>query len=276
MTHPPLADNRDRARQTAAGTWQPWADPAPVRDHVTGLLQASTFQAVGRAAQVGEMTVWEIAHGARPAIKHQTAAALLAIQPSDLHPQRAAANGGMWRLRSLVAMGHTTGRLAAALGAPRHVIEPLIRGERATITTALGEDIHRLFDAWWDKRPPRRTPAQKAAACNALQRAAVHNWPCPAALDEDELDLPGYQPTARWRYARGTGIAAEDPLGKNHLKEPAPGPVAAVAKPARQTRTAAGYPSRNPRRADQGPPQPTLGGTNAGQRTSHLPHPRRR
>jgi hypothetical protein len=47
-----------------------------------------------------------------------------------------------------------------------------------------------------------------------LQRAAVHNWPCPAALDEDELDLPGYQPTARWRYAAGTGIAADDPLGK--------------------------------------------------------------
>jgi hypothetical protein len=111
-------------------------------------------------------------------------------------------------------MGHTTGRIAAALGAPRHVIEPLIRGERATVTTALGDDINRLWDTWWDKRPLCHTPAQKAAACKALQRAAVHNWPCPAALDEDELDLPGYRPSARWRYARGTGIAAEDPLSK--------------------------------------------------------------
>lgn len=220
MAHPPVAYHRDRARQIAHGTWQPWADPAGVRDHVTRLLQTSTFQAVGRAAHVGEMTVWEIAHGARPAIKQHTAAALLAVQPSDLKPPRAGAGGPMWRLRSLVAMGHTTGRIAAALGTPRHVIEPLIRGERATTTTALRDDINRLWDAWWDKRPPRHTPAQKAAACKALQRAAVHNWPCPAALDEDELDLPGYQPSARWRYAHGTGTAAEDPLGKTTSRTP--------------------------------------------------------
>jgi hypothetical protein len=246
MAHPPLAYHRERARQIAHGTWQPWADPVQVRDHIARLLETSTFQAVGRAAQVGEMTVWEIAHGARPAIKAETAAALMAIQPSDLQPQRSDANGGMWRLRSLVAMGHTTGRIAAALGASRHVVEPLIRGERATVTTALREDINRLWDAWWDKRPPCHTPAQKAAACKALQRAAVHNWPCPAALDEDELDLRGYKPAGGWRYARGTGIAAEDPLGKNHPKEPVPGPVRATAEPARHTRTAAGYPQPEP------------------------------
>src|SRR5262249_16382813 len=74
-----LAYSRDRARQMARGTWQPWADPAQVRDHIARLLQTGTFQAVGRAARVGEMTVWEIAHGARPAIKQETAAALLAV-----------------------------------------------------------------------------------------------------------------------------------------------------------------------------------------------------
>ena len=101
-----------------------------------------------------------------------------------------------------------------ALGSASHIIGPLIRGNRATITTVLRDDITQLFEAWWDKRPPQRTPRQKAAACKALQRAAVHNWPCPAALDEDELDQPGYTPTARWRYALGTGIATDDPLGK--------------------------------------------------------------
>jgi hypothetical protein len=48
----------------------------------------------------------------------------------------------------------------------------------------------------------------------------VHGWPCPAALDEDELDQPGYQHTARWRHARGTGIADHDPLGKNRPRRP--------------------------------------------------------
>jgi hypothetical protein len=178
------------------------------------------------------MTVWEIAHGTRPVIKADTARALLAVQPADISPPRGDATGAMWRLRSLVAMGHTTRRITIALGSASHIIEPLIRGDRATVALPLREDITRLFDAWWDKRPPRRTPRQKSAACRALQRAAVHNWPCPAALDEDELDTPGYQPTGRWRHAAGTGIAAEDPLGKNHIEAPEPGGVRAVSEPA--------------------------------------------
>ena len=222
MVHPHPADNRSQARQIAQGTRQLWTDPAPVRDHVRKLLETATFQAVADAASVGQMTVWEIARGTRPVIKTGTAHALLAVQPADISPPRVDATGAMWRLRSLVAMGHTTRRITIALGSASHIIEPLIRGDRATVTAPLRDDITRLFDAWWDKRPPRRTPGEKGAACKALQRAAVHNWPCPAALDEDELDMPGYKPTARWRYARGTGIAAEDPLGKNHHKAPAP------------------------------------------------------
>ena len=214
MAHPPLACDQDRARQIAPGTGHPWADPAPVRDHVQKLLRTATFQAVGDAAGIGPMTVWEIAHGARPAIRQQTARALLAVQPADIQPPRVDANGSRWRLRSLVAMGHTTGRITTALGASASTVEALIRGDRATVTTGLRDDITRLFDAWWDRQPPRRAPGQKTAACKALQRAAVHNWPCPAALDEDELDQPGYQPAARWRYARGTGIAGDDPLGR--------------------------------------------------------------
>ena len=88
-----------RARHIAAGTWQPWADPAPVRTHVQNLLQAATFQAVADAAGVGPMTVWEIARGTRPVIKTGTAQALLTVQPADICPPRVGANGPMWRLR---------------------------------------------------------------------------------------------------------------------------------------------------------------------------------
>jgi hypothetical protein len=240
MTHPPPARNHDRGQPVIQGAGQRQATPAQVRDHVATLLQASTFQAVADAARVGQMTVWEIAHATRPAIRHQTARALLAVQPADLQPRRADANGAMWQLRSLVAMGHTTGRITTALGSADHIVTPLVRGDRATITTVLRDDITRLFDAWWDKRPPRRTPQEKTAACKALQRAAVHNWPCPAALDEDELDQPGYTPTARWRYAHGIGIAADDPLGKHrptgHRGGHAPRPTGTNTKPADQAK----------------------------------------
>jgi hypothetical protein len=223
LARPQLADRRGRARQMAQGTWRPWANPAQVRDHVRKLLETSTYQGIGKAANVGQMTVWEVANDARPVIKAETAKALLAVTPDGIQPQRVDANGSMWRLRSLMAMGHTSGRITKALGTSSNTIEPLIRGDRATVSASLRDDITRLFGAWWDKRPPRRTPAEKTAACKALQRAAVNNWPCPAALDEDELDRPGYTPTERWRYAHSTGIADNDPLGKkHHQKNPGP------------------------------------------------------
>jgi hypothetical protein len=222
MARPHRDYRQHRARQIAAGTWQPWADPAPVRDHVQNLLQAATFQAVADAAGVGPMTVWEIARGTRPVIKTGTAQALLAVQPADICPPRVGANGPVWRLRSLIAMGHTTGRITTALGTSPTTVQALVRGERATVTTGLAGDITHLFDAWWDKRPPRQTRWEKTAACKARHRAAGHNWPCPAALDDDELDQPGYKPAAGWRYARGTGTAERDPLGKNRDKPPEP------------------------------------------------------
>src|SRR5690348_10584363 len=95
MAHPHPAYNRNGARQVANSTQQPWADPAPVRGHVHTLLQTATFQAVAAAANVGQMTVWEIAHGTRPVIKADTARALLAVQPADISPPRVDANGAM-------------------------------------------------------------------------------------------------------------------------------------------------------------------------------------
>jgi hypothetical protein len=71
-----------------------------------------------------------------------------------------------------------------------------------------------LFGAWWNKTPPLRTRREELAAGNALQRAALNDWPCPAGLDEDELDRPGYQPQCGWRYARGTGVADDYPLAE--------------------------------------------------------------
>src|SRR5262249_41377253 len=127
MAHPQQAYKQNRARQIAYGTWQPWADPEHVRDHVQRLLQTATFQAAAEAARMGEKPVWETAPGPRPATKTDTARALLAVQPADVQPPRVDANGVMWRLRSLTAMGHTAQRITTALGATSHVIEPLIR-----------------------------------------------------------------------------------------------------------------------------------------------------
>jgi hypothetical protein len=131
-------------------------------------------------------------------------------------PARVSANGTKWRLRSLVAMGHDSARIARALGAPPHVIRAVIGGRAQTITPALRDLACELWDAWWCYTPPAATPAQRRAAAIARQIARRHGWPCPLALHEPDpatgyqgMDAPGYRPRARWRPAIGIGPAPD-------------------------------------------------------------------
>jgi plasmid maintenance system antidote protein VapI len=117
--------------------------------------------------------------------------------------------GTMWRLRSLVAMGHDATRIARALGLHPQTVQEILRGDADTVSSRLREHTGRLWDAWWDKRPPEQTASQRHAAAAARQQAERLGWCPPLGLDEDELDEPGYRPYSRYRAAAGTGTAGE-------------------------------------------------------------------
>jgi hypothetical protein len=135
--------------------------------------------------------------------------------PSTLSPVSAAArtdaNGTMWRLRSLVAMGHDCARIARALQAPPDLVRRVVRGQACTVTGRFQAEVCQLWDTWWDKTPPRHTPAWRRAAARALRQAACQDWPAAAGLEEDLLDEPGYRPWCRYRPATGTGTAPDFP-----------------------------------------------------------------
>ncbi len=124
---------------------------------------------------------------------------------------RVDANGSTWRLRSLVAIGHDCTRIARALGADPGLVRRVVRGQARTVTCGFHVRACVLFDAWWDKTPPARTPAQRRAAARALRQARRNDWPAAAGLDEDLLDEPGYRPWCRYRPATGTGPAPDFP-----------------------------------------------------------------
>ena len=128
---------------------------------------------------------------------------------ADLGKRRMDANGTAWRMRSLVAMGHDATRIARALHVTPYVVQRLIRGDSKTVTVAFHLLACQLWDAWWDKTPPGRTPAERRAATLARHLAQRHDWPAAAGLDEDHLDRPGYQPSCGYRPATGTGIAPD-------------------------------------------------------------------
>jgi hypothetical protein len=108
-------------------------------------------------------------------------------------------------------MGHGSARIAREAGASDQAIQKLTRGDVKTVSPRLRDAIMAVYDAWWDKRAPERTRAERASATAARRRAIAGNWCAGAGLDDDELDIPGYRPTQGWWPARGTGIATRIP-----------------------------------------------------------------
>jgi hypothetical protein len=122
---------------------------------------------------------------------------------------RTDAGGTRLRIRALQVMGHGSARIARAAGASEQTIQRLARGDAKTVSPQLRDSVITIYDAWWDKRPPERTYRERAAATAARRRAIRGNWCAGAALDDDELDTPGYRPAHGWHPARGTSVASD-------------------------------------------------------------------
>jgi plasmid maintenance system antidote protein VapI len=195
-----------------APTQPPAATPSQldaVRDHLDQLRQrGGTYRSIAAAAAVAPATVHELANGRRDATG-SIARALLAVTSDALPQGRLDAGGARLRLRALHVMGHSSARIARAVGASDKTIRKLARGDAKTISPQLHDAIADVYDAWWDKRAPGRTRAQRTAATVARRRAIAGNWCAGAGLDDDQLDTPGYRPKSNWKPATGTGTAPD-------------------------------------------------------------------
>lgn len=127
--------------------------------------------------------------------------------PVQPQPRRPDAGGTMLRLRALQVMGHGSARVARATGTSERMIQRIVRGDAQTVSPALREAVAAVYDRWWDKQAPERTAAERAAANAARRRARRGDWCAAAALNDDRLDQPGYQPSHGWLPACGTGMA---------------------------------------------------------------------
>jgi hypothetical protein len=123
--------------------------------------------------------------------------------------QHCDAGGTRLRLRALHVMGHNCVRIARALDVGETAIQELVRGDARTVSPKLRDAVADLYDAWWDKRAPARTSFERAAATVARRRAIAGDWCAGAALDDDQLDVPGYRPQQGWKPATGTGTAPD-------------------------------------------------------------------
>ena len=179
------------------------------RDYLTRLRQqGGTYRSIAAAAVLSPDTVYALASGSRRAQPGTAAAVLTVISPA-LPRARLDATGTRLRLRALHVMGHGSARIARAAGVHPVTIRKLVRGDARTVSAQLRDAIAGLYDAWWDKRAPGRTRFERAAATAARNRAMAGDWCAAAALDDDWLDIPGYQPEYGWKPATGTGTAPD-------------------------------------------------------------------
>src|SRR5690348_5583683 len=115
----------------------------PVRQHVLRLRAAGgSYESIGQAARTGAMTVHCIANARRPRVQAEIAARLLAVTEADIHRGHPSPGGGiMWRLRALIAMGHSCTRMAAATGVPPATLRRIVRGETLTTSPQLRKAV---------------------------------------------------------------------------------------------------------------------------------------
>jgi hypothetical protein len=178
-------------------------------DHLALLRQqGGTYRSIAGAAVLSPATVYAMASGSRRA-QPGTATAVLTVTSGTLPRARLDAGGTRLRLRALHVMGHSSARIARAAGVHPTTIRNLVRGDGRTVSQQLRGAIAGLYDAWWDKRAPGRTRFERAAATAARNRARAGDWCAAAALDDDWLDIPGYQPEYGWKPATGTGTAPD-------------------------------------------------------------------
>ena len=149
-------------------------------------------------------TATEFAPRDDPTRRRATSSTAVVIPMTAPHRPRARvdAGGTRLRLRALHVMGHGSARIARALGVREETIQRLVRGDTTDVSPNLRDTITDLYDAWWDKRAPERTRAERAAAARR---------PPP-------------------RQLAGTG-APEPPSTTTSSTSPATGPKAAGAPP---------------------------------------------
>ena len=196
-------------RPSTAAPGKPETTPDTVREQIRRLQNdGGTYRAIAAAAGLAPGTIHDLASGRRQPTPN-TKRALAKVTGDRLHRARLDVGGTRLRLRALHVMGHGSARIARALGVREATIRAIVRGDAATVNPKLRDAVTDLYDAWWDKRAPERTRAERAAAARARRRASAGNWCAGAGLDDDQLDTPGYRPTSGWKHATGTGTAPD-------------------------------------------------------------------
>lgn len=189
---------RERYRKIGYGTWKPYVDAQPVREHIAALRSAgASTPSIAKAAGVSTATLGRILYGwngSRPdaRMRRESAAALLAVRSEDCLIANGAlidATGTRRRIQALVAMGWSFTALSPEIGIHSRPLGDMARTKWVTAGSA-----RKVKTAY--KRLLHFTPEQcgvhSQARALAKRVAAREGWVPPGAWDD--IDDPACVP----------------------------------------------------------------------------------
>lgn len=195
------AYRRERRRAENQGTWQPFADARPVREHLLHLQEAGIgFHRVAALTGLPYNSVRDFLYpsytkrrGRKTRTSHDTAAKILALQVGDTLPGRVDATATRRRIQALVAHGWPMLILGPHIGCtPKHVWKITTQRYVYRDTVAAVEDAYNRLR----HLRPEKNGVGKREAHIARTRAASHRWPTPAYWDDypDLIGDPDFEP----------------------------------------------------------------------------------
>jgi hypothetical protein len=192
----------NRTRLLAYGTWQPYIDAEPVRQHVHMLRTYSI--GIPRVRELsgvsnGAMSKLVYGTGGRPPsrrVRPLTADRITAVRPSlDLALPTALVDGTgtRRRLRALVAVGWPQLELGRRLGMDKKSVNEQVNAVKLTAYAATARAVRDLYDGLWNIDPAAEGVEARWVS-EARARAARRRWAPPVAWDDDYIDSPAAVP----------------------------------------------------------------------------------
>jgi hypothetical protein len=199
---------RRRRKAIAYGTWQPFVDPEPVREHVRSLRAFGlSFEAIATMAGEHPSALSTLMQEANSAyltqIRPERAQAYLAVRfDLDAVPDqhRVAGVGTARRIGALMRIGYSGADIARRLDVTLQAVAQYRNRPRLAAATA--RRVRDLYDELWD------TPGRSVKAIRWAER---HGWAPPLAWDDDTIDDPSAEPNVGTvvRLARGATPSAD-------------------------------------------------------------------
>lgn len=193
------AYQRTYNRKRAYGTWQPYVDAEPVRQHIQALRGAGI--GIDRIAEHAGLNITSVSsliydlgstHPRRKRIRPETAATLLAIRAQDIQPGVVDATGTHRRIQALAAAGWPLKPLGPYIGVAPATVRRILTQRKLYATTA--NKTAAAYQRLWNARPEDHG-ILPASSARARRYAARQGWPDPQYWDDmGHIDDPAFDP----------------------------------------------------------------------------------